>query len=473
MLGLFDPRSRRSFLQIGSLGLGRLGMSGLGRGGLGLGSLTLPQLLQAEAMTSSVLRDRSVVFLFMHGGPPQTETFDPKMTAPAEYRCFNGEIKTTVPGLTYGASLEKLARLAHRTAVVRSFQAGDAAHNLKPLVSPHTLDANLGSLYTRVAGITEPRSGMPLNAMLFPRAVDEEAQPATKAFGNFSDTGRLGSAYAPFVPSGGGPLLENMRLSIPQARLDDRRALLKELDRFRRGLDTEGAMQGIDRFNQQAFDVILGGVTRAFDLSEEDARTLARYDTAGLVPPHTINQKWNNHRNYRDHGQTLGKLMLMARRLCEHGCRFVTVTTNFVWDFHADVNNATLDEGMQYVGQPFDHAVSAFIEDVEARGLGDKILLVACGEMGRTPAINSKGGRDHWARLAPLLLYGGGLKMGQVIGQSDAHAGEPSSDPVGIPDLVATILHCLLDVSQLRLQSDVPSSVLRLAEAGRPIEALF
>src|SRR5207244_4627937 len=125
-----------------------------------------------------------------------------------------------------------------------------------------------------------------------------------------------------------------------------------------------------------------------------------------------------NHQFYADNGKSLGKLLLLARRLCESGCRFITVTTNFVWDMHADVNNAGVAEGMGYMGMPFDHAVSAFLEDVEARGLSDKILLVCCGEMGRTPRINKKGGRDHWGNLAPLLLAGGGLNMGQVIGRS-------------------------------------------------------
>ena len=106
------------------------------------------------------------------------------------------------------------------------------------------------------------------------------------------------------------------------------------------------------------------------------------------------------------------------------------MTTDFVWDMHADKNNATMTEGMQYVGRPFDHAVSAFIEDVEARGLRDKILLVCCGEMGRTPKVNAKAGRDHWGGSAPLMLYGGGLKMGQVItaDQGWRRTGERSCD---------------------------------------------
>ena len=129
-----------------------------------------------------------------------------------------------------------------------------------------------------------------------------------------------------------------------------------------------------------------------------------------------------------DNAKSLGKLLLLARRLCERGCGFVTVTTNFVWDMHSDVNNAPVGEGMGYMGRPFDHAVSAFLEDLEARGLSDKVLLVCCGEMGRTPKLNKAGGRDHWGGLAPLLLAGGGLKMGQVIGQSDRHAGHDPGD---------------------------------------------
>ena len=127
---------------------------------------------------------------------------------------------------------------------------------------------------------------------------------------------------------------------------------------------------------------MLGGVGDAFDLSREDPKVVARYDTAPLVQPNQIGKQWNNYNNYVDNARTLGKLMLMARRLCERGCGFVTVTTNFVWDMHADVNNATIQEGMRYCGLPFDHAVSTFLEDVEERGLSDDILLVACGEMG-------------------------------------------------------------------------------------------
>ena len=152
---------------------------------------------------------------------------------------------------------------------------------------------------------------------------------------------------------------------------------------------------------------------------------------------------------------------------------FVTVTTNFVWNMHADVNNAGVEEGMRYMGAPLDHAVSAFLEDVEARGLSEKILLVACGEIGRTPKINAKGGRDHWGNLAPLLLAGGGLKMGQVIGHSNNDASAPQSDPVCIPNLLATILNTLFDVGDLRLTPGLPREVAQTMTGWEPIAGLM
>jgi uncharacterized protein (DUF1501 family) len=259
-----------------------------------------------------------------------------------------------------------------------------------------------------------------------------------------------------------------MVLSIPPDRLDDRRELLRRLDVLRR--EADAPMEGVDRLREQAFRVVLGGAAKAFDLSQEDPKVVERYDTSRLVP--RIDQKWNNRKNYADHVHTLGRLMLLARRLCENGCGFVTVTTNFVWDFHADVNNATVEEGLRYVGTPFDHAVSAFVEDVESRGLGDRILLVACGEMGRTPRLNAKGGRDHWGRLGPLLLYGGGLRMGRVIGSSTPDAGEPASDPVTAKMLIGTILHALLDVAEARLIPGLPSELLGLVNDAERIPNL-
>jgi len=465
MLKIHDSRGtmgRRAFLEIGSLALG---------------GLALPQLLATQALAAKAnlrpVTGKSVIFLFLHGGPSQIETFDPKMSAPAENRSVTGEIDTKLPGITFGSTFERLAALNDKFTIVRSFRTGDANHDIKPVVGKATLGANMGSLFARIAGANDPATGMPLNAALFPRAVDPERGPAVDQFGNFNATGGLGSAYAPFVPGGGGSLQKDMELKLDPTRIDDRRNLLTGLDRIRRELEARGEISGTGGFQQQAFQTILGGAAKAFDLSQEDPKTIARYDTAPLIAPEQISRKWNNYSRYVDNAKTLGKLLLMARRLCEAGCGFVTVTTNFVWDMHADVNNATMEEGMRYMGHPLDHALSAFVEDCEARGLSDDILLVATGEMGRTPRINKGGGRDHWGGLAPLLLYGGGLNMGQVIGHSTKDAGEPQSEPYGNEELLATVMHTLLDVGQVRLMTGLPQELLRAVTTPQPIQGLF
>jgi hypothetical protein len=453
--------SRRAFLRVGSLALG---------------GLALPGLLATRARAAENKRswtDQSVIFLFLHGGPSQTETFDPKMSAPEGVRSATGATATKLPGVTFAGSFPRLAALADKLTVVRSFVPGNANHDIKPVVCPDTFGANLGSLYARIAGMNHPATGMPTNAVLFPRAVDASTQPGTMAFGKFSDTGPFGGGFAPFDPSAGGQLQKDMRLALPLDRLDDRRRLLAGLDRVQWALSEGKRLEEMDQTRQKAFNTILGGIADAFDLTKEHPSVVDRYDTAPLVRPENIDKKWKNYNNYVDNAKALGKLLLLARRLCERGCGFVTVTTNFVWDMHADVNNAGVAEGMKYMGVPLDYAVSAFLEDVEARGLGDKILLVVCGEMGRTPRINKNGGRDHWGNLAPLLLAGGGLKMGQVIGQSNRDAGEPSSDPVRIKDLLATILHVLFDVGELRLVPGAPREVAQTMTGWEPIPGLL
>ena len=181
---------RRDFLRIGSLGLG---------------GFALPGLLAAQSHAATANRpvsDRSVILLFLHGGPSQIETFDPKMTAPAEIRSATGQVATCLPGISFGGTFPKLAARADRLAIFRSYRTGDGRHDIKPVVGRDTAGANLGSLYARVAGTSNPRNGMPSNAALFPRAVDSAAQKANFGFGKFDATGSLGSAYAPFVPGG-------------------------------------------------------------------------------------------------------------------------------------------------------------------------------------------------------------------------------------------------------------------------------
>lgn len=463
MLSIYDGGrryGRRDFLRVGGLTLGGLSLSGL------------LARKAAAAPKTRVTTGKSVVFLFMHGGPTQVETFDPKMTAPDGVRSVVGEIPTRIPGVTFGSSFPRLAALAERLSIVRSFRTGSGAHDIKPIVCKETLDANLGSLYSRVAGTNHPASGLPTNVALFPKAVDDSTMPRVTQFGRFDAAGPLGGAYSPFIPGSGGDMQDNMKLKLPMDRLGDRRTLLAQLDRLKRSLDASGGLEGIDRVREQAFTTILGGVSAAFDLSEEDPKTIARYDTAPLLHPQDIDKKWNNHKRYADNAKALGKLMLLARRLVEAGCGFVTVTTNFVWDMHADANNATIAEGLRYMAGPFDRAVSAFIEDLAERGLSDEVLLVCCGEMGRTPKVNKRGGRDHWGNLAPLMLSGGGIRPGQVVGQSTRDVSEPLTEPIENRHLISTILHTLFDVGELRLQQDVPRDIIQVASAD-PIRGLL
>ena len=449
MFSLFDGQRshRREFLRAGSLALGGLGLP-----------LAWRQLLSAGE-APSVLTDKSVVFLFMHGGPSQIETFDPKMDAPVGISSVTGEVSTKIPGVTFGGTFPRLASLSDQFTIVRSFRTGNGNHDVKPVVSSATSNINIGSLYSRIAGQNRPGSGMPTNVSLFPKAVDDSTMPAFKRLGDVEATGAFGTGFAPFSPSGGGDLQQDMKLNVPMNRLDDRRLLLSGLDRIQKQLESEPRFDGLGELKEQAFSTVLGGVAKAFDLSDEDPETIRKYDTAPLVRPEQIDKVWNNHERYADNAKSLGKLMLLARRLCERGCGYVTVTTNFVWDMHADKNNAGVEEGMGYMGRPFDHAVSAFLEDIRDRGLSEKILLVCCGEMGRTPKINARGGRDHWGGLAPLLLSGPGIPNGSVYGQSTRDASAPLSEPVEIKNLVSTILNTLMIGSELRLDPGLPREV--------------
>jgi hypothetical protein len=466
MLTFFDHdarRSRRAFLRVG-------GSVALGAGGVSLADLVALHARAGEA--PGLLTGKSVIFLFLHGGPSQIETFDPKMAMPEGIRSATGEVATTIPGVTFGGSFPRLAALADRLTIVRSFVPGDSTHNLKPIVGRDTFEANLGAVYSRVAGANHPGTGLPTNVILVPPAVDPSTRPTTKSFGRFNATGPLSPADAPFDPSQAGPSSDELRIAIPRDRLDDRRRLLAAIEGLARRLEGQGGIAGVDRLRDQAYRLLTGALAEAFDLGREDPRLLDRYDTAPLVRPDAIDRRWKNHENYADNAKSLGKLLLLARRLCERGCGFVTVTTNFVWDMHADVNNATIEEGMRYMGGPLDHALSAFLEDVQARGLSEKILLVACGEMGRTPRVNAKGGRDHWGQLGPLLLAGGGLPMGQVVGLSNRDGSAPLSEPITGQHLIATILHTLFDVGQLRLVPNLPREFAQVMTSWHPIPGL-
>ena len=201
--------------------------------------------------------------------------------------------------------------------------------------------------------------------------------------------------------------------------------------------------------------------------TKEDPKTIAKYDTSHLFDQREVSRYFDMKRS----SNLLGKQMLMARRLCEAGCGFVTVS-DCGWDHHSNNNSPKGLGGFAWLGPQVDHAVSAFIEDCEQRGLTDKILLVVTGEMGRTPRINGNGGRDHYAELTPLVFSGGGLNMGQVIGQSDNHASKAATKPYRPGHLLSTVMHSLFDVGQLRITRGVPRDVSNAITDGEPIDGL-
>ncbi|HEY3789138.1 MAG TPA: DUF1501 domain-containing protein, partial [Urbifossiella sp.] len=302
-------QSRREFLRIGSLGL--------------LGGLGLSELLAARANAASEgspKKDRAVVLLFLQGGPSHIEFFDPKMTAPEDVRSMTGETQTNWPGITFGGTFKKLSRMTDKIAVVRSYASMNGDHSYLSVTSGgNPLKAAMGALYARVAGSTNPNTGVPTNVLVLPEAVE----PGLKMGGNFetgaiptlTSPGMLGSSYSAFDPSGGSQLKKNLNLTLPQERFDDRRKLLAGFDSLRRELDLSGAIDGLDRFQQQAFDVIARGVGDAFDIAKEDPKTLAKYDTSGLFKRDDITKWYDMKRS----SNLLGKQMLLARRLCEAG----------------------------------------------------------------------------------------------------------------------------------------------------------
>ncbi len=420
-----DGASRRDFLKVGALGLG---------------GWTLADLLRARAAaaaTGGSTRNTSVVWLWLGGGPTHIETFDPKMSAPAEYRSMVGAVPTNVPGIELGGVFPKMARVADKMAFVRSFAHRNSGHgggthwvmtgyDFPPAdagVAP--VKPGLGSILSRYRGPNNAATGLPTYVRLNGTYGDGPAW--------------LGQAYAPFDT--GGNARGNMNVKVALDRLADRRSLLKTFDAMDRSVERSGVLQGLDSFEGQAFDLILSRARETFDVSREDPRTRDRY------------------------GKGLGEQMLLARRLCEAGVGFVTLHFGG-WDMHGG-----LVAGMKNLGPQVDQAVAAFVEDTAARGLDQDVLLVITGEFGRTPRINGGAGRDHWAPLSTLALAGGGLKMGQVVGESNSKAEVPKSTPITPQDLMATVFHVLGIPSDLHYK-DQSGRPVPMIDGGKPIAEL-
>jgi hypothetical protein len=371
------------------------------------------------------------------GGPTHVETFDPKMSAPGEYRSVTGAVQTNVPGIDLGGNFTQMAKIADKLAFVRSFAHRNSGHGggTHWVMTGYDFAAadngaapnkpGIGAIVSRYRGANNPSTGLPTYV---------------RAGGTLGDgPSWLGAPYAPFDIQ--GRARQNMTLAVAADRLDDRKYLLKEFDNVDRTLDRTGLMAGMDSFEQQAFELITSKAKEVFDPKKEDPRTRDRY------------------------GSGLGEQMMMARRLCEAGVGFVTIHYGG-WDMHGGIK-----EGMNRLGPKVDQAVAAFVSDCAERGLDQDVLLVITGEFGRTPRINQSAGRDHWAPLSTLALAGGGLKVGQTVGESNSKVEVPKSTPITPQDLMATVFH-VLGLPQELQYKDPTGRPTNMITGGKPIAEL-
>lgn len=424
-----DGLSRRNFLSAGSLALG---------------GLTLPDILRAES-TGSSTRDHSVVMIYLPGGPTQHETFDPKPSAPVEIRGAFSPISTSLPGVQFCELLPKLSQMADRFSIIRtlvgmknrheSFQCftgrgGGRSEDAEPSGGWPTL----GSCVSRILG--PGPSGMIPYVDAAPKMGygPYNNKGLHNPSGKSSWPGFTGQAHVPFALA--GDVKSDLTLNgINHDRLGSRKSLLSSLAR----IEQRASDSGLDSFQKQAFGLLSSSrLAQALDLESEDPKVRERYGTAQKTDP-----SFGGSPQSPEH-------LLLARRLVEAGVRCVTVAFG-AWDWHANREGPIDQLSRKYI-PVFDHALATFIQDLDERGLLETTSVVVWGEFGRTPRINGKGGRDHWPSTQSVLVTGGGLRSGQILGETDRAGGVPVSRPVHVQEVFATLYRTLgIDVNAIKL----------------------
>ena len=415
--GFCDGKNRRDFLRVG---------------GLALGGLTLPDLLRAESAQAGRSSHKAVIMVFLPGGPSHQDIFDLKPDAPSEIRGEFTPISTNVPGIQITEHLPKMARLMDKCVLIRSMADCDPAHDAHQcLTGRHSKAApvgqwpSLGAVVSKVQGSVD--AAMPAFVGMAPKM-------GHMPWARTGAPGFLGVSHSPFEPNRSNAAQDMSLNGISLERLRDRRGLLASFDQMRRDLDASGLMEGMDAFNARAMDVLTSPrLLNALDLTREDPRITARYG-----------QGVNECRD--DGGPRLTDHFLAARRLVEAGARVVTLAFSR-WDYHSH-NFRQLREDLPLL----DAALSALITDLHERGMEKDVSVIVWGEFGRTPAINSQGGRDHWPRVSCALLAGGGMRTGQVIGATDKQGAEPVDRPVLFGEVFASLYRNLgIDVNKVTL----------------------
>ncbi len=386
-------------------------------GALGIGSLALPDLLAAQGAKA-----KNCILIWLQGGPSHLDLFDLKPDAPIEIR---GEFKTakSIDGVRISEHLPRIAARMKKLALIRSLTSPEGNHDRathylltghRP--SPAVAYPSMGAVCAKEFGVGRE---LPSNIAL-PRAPE------------YADAGHLGAAFNPYEPA---PLP-----SISFDRLRRREAMVKKLDELSDAVEKTPAR---DSFYDQAFSILLSDKARtAFDLSKEKANDYGHHE--------------------------LGRSCLLARRLIEAGTRFVTVTDNG-WDTHDNIFKR-LRDGFPGKLPGLDQAYGALIDDLDQRGLLKETLVVLMGEFGRTPKLNSAGGRDHWPRINSVVLAGGGVRP-NVVGTSDAFGELPDERPVQVEDLIATI-YSLLGIDPSKKLSSPGGRPLPIVDGGDVIKEI-
>ena len=412
-----DGISRRGFLKVG---------------GMALGGLSLPQLLEAESAAGTGSSHKAVINIYLPGGPSHIDFWDLKPDAPREIRGEFNPIKTNVPGMEICELFPRLAKIADKFSIIRSIVGAHGAHDGYQCMTGRTKGEQpplggwpaLGAWVSKVQGPAVP--GVPPHLSLM-------YSTGNRTWGEPGTGGFIGSAHAPIglvarKGESSGPAVDMVLKDMPLERLRNRELLRRSLDGFKRSTDQKGAMEGIDHYNLQAFDILTSsGLAKALDLSNEDPETLERYGE-------------NDTKYQRDGAPKMIRNFLVARRLVEAGARVVSLNYSR-WDWHGG-------DGMNFPRsrQEFpllDKGLSALITDLHDRGLDKDVSVVVWGEFGRTPKINKNNSRDHWPQVSFALLAGGGMRNGQVIGATNS-LGEYAKDrPVTFQEVFATLYHNL------------------------------
>ena len=428
--------SRRELLKIGSLA--------------GLSMAEILRLQETCAFDQKPAKEINCIFIFVLGGMPHQDMWDLKPDAPAEIRGDFEPISTAVPGIQIGDVLPKIAGVTDRMSILRSMTHGDSDYGRGFHIMMTGKKAGVGDFNGNQNNNQHPCLGSIVAKLGKPGAL-----PPYISVPNFLNSGGpsfLGPSYGPFVIAAdpAQPDFSVRDITLPTTVTNDRnlrrQAALREINRFERGVqDVATQVKSLDTFYEKAYGMMTSKAAKeAFDIQREPTRLR------------------------EDYGMTsIGQCSLLARRLVESGCRFVSIE-NGHWDTHRK-NTYSLRE---LLCPAFDQAIPTLLKDLEQRGMLANTLVVITTEFGRTPRINQLIGRDHWPNAFSICMAGGGLKSGQVIGATDKQAAEVTDRPITPQDMCATILKVLGIDYQKVLRTPIGRPV-PLVDDGKPVDELF